>query len=160
MRYGRGEHRLLAALSEDERRRLIDLLRKLLVEFEGSRPALADGDRLGLVLSSAHVTIAMRADVGLHPIAGLLVRSVEPDSPAGRANLQPGDVLTEADGRELRSSGSLYAAVRDAEDGCIRITLLRGSDTVHTSIAFEPGCSVDRHTAGGYLPRRRGEHIL
>jgi DNA-binding MarR family transcriptional regulator len=154
------EQRLLAALSEDERRLLIDLLRKLLVEFEGSRPALAKGDRLGLVVSPAHVTIAMRAAVGLHPVAGLLVRSVEPDSPAARANLQPGDVLIEADGRELHSSGSLYAAVRDAEGGCIRITLLRGSDTVHTSLAFEPGCSIDRDTAEGYLPGRRGEHVL
>jgi DNA-binding MarR family transcriptional regulator len=154
------EQRLLAALSDSERQLLADLLRKLLVEFEGSRPAPTGSGRLGLVVSPAHVTIGMRAAVGLPPAAGLLVRSVEPDSPAARADLQPGDVLSEADGRELRSSASLYAAIREARAGSIQVTLLRGNEQVHTSLALDPGFPIDGRSATACGPGHRAEHAL
>jgi DNA-binding MarR family transcriptional regulator len=76
--------RLLAALTEPEQQLLADLLRKLLAEFEGSRPAAAGEGRLGLVVTPAHVTMQMRSAVGLPPAPGLLVRSVEPGLPALR----------------------------------------------------------------------------
>jgi membrane-associated protease RseP (regulator of RpoE activity) len=154
------EERLLAALSGDERRLLTGLLRKLLVEFEGSQPTPAAGGRLGLVVSPAYVTIGMRATVGLPGVAGLLVRSVEPGSPAAQAKLRPGDVLTSASGRELRSSASLYAAIRDAGAGPVRLTVLRGNDQVHASLPLQPDRSTDGHAAAACGPGRRAEHTL
>ncbi len=107
------EERMLAALSGSEREQLSGLLRKLLVDSKAPRPADGAG-RIGLVLAPAHVTISMRAAVGLPPVSGLLVRVVEPGSPAARAGLRPGDVLTRSGPRELRSSAAVYAAARDA----------------------------------------------
>ena len=96
------ERRLLVALADDERAVLAGLLRKLLVEYEGSLPQAGADVRLGLTLSPAHVTIAMRRAVGLPAVAGLLVRDVDETSPA-REILQPGDVLERAGVRFLTS---------------------------------------------------------
>lgn len=159
------EERMLAALSDQERDLLSGLLRKLIVEFEGSRPA--DGRaRLGLVLAPAPVTITMRAAVGLPGVAGLLVRSVEPGSPAARAGLRPGDVLTAAGARELRSSASLYAALRDAGAsdaggrgaGPVRLTVLRGTDQLTVSLELGEAAGLPLAVAS----RSAGppEHIL
>jgi len=94
------EQRLLAALTEPEQDLLAGLLRKLLAEFEGSQPADAGQGRLGLVVTPAHITMQMRAAVGLPPAHGLLVRSVEPGLPAEQAGILAGDVLTCAGGRD------------------------------------------------------------
>jgi DNA-binding MarR family transcriptional regulator len=132
------EERMLAALSGPERELLSGLLRKLLIEFEGSAPAAGAG-RIGLVLAPAHVTISMRAAVGLPPVAGLLVRVVEPGSPAARAGLQPGDVLTAAGDRELRSSSAWYAAACDAGTGPVELTILRGTSQLRLSVELPAG---------------------
>jgi DNA-binding MarR family transcriptional regulator len=154
------EERLLAALSDEDRQLLAGLLRKLLIEFEGSRPAEPDADRLGLVMAPAHVTIAMRAAVGLPAAAGLLVRAIAPDTPAARAGLQPGDVLTHAGTRELRSSASLYAAAREARNGRIPLTLLRGHDRRQTQLKLEPGCSINGEAATSHETGGVAEHTI
>jgi DNA-binding MarR family transcriptional regulator len=154
------EQRLLAAIPESEQQLLADLLRKLLVEFEGSRPESAGGGRLGLVVTPAHVTMEMRSAVGLPQTPGLLVRSVEPGLPAGQAGIQPGDVLTCAGGRELRSSASLYAALRDSKDNSLTFVVLRGSETFHTKLALRPDRSTASHSAVASRLAQRPEHAV
>ncbi len=153
------EQRLLSALTEPEQQLLADLLRKLLAEFEGSRPAAAGEGRLGLVVTPAHVTMQMRAAVGLPPSPGLLVRSVEPGLPAEHAGILPGDVLTCAGGRDLRSSASLYAALRDSADSSLTFVVLRGSQTFQTRLIVQPGVAVGRAAADG-RSSGRPEHTL
>jgi DNA-binding MarR family transcriptional regulator len=125
------EERLLAALDPDEREQLAVLLRRLLVSFEGSA---ADGDlpRVGVVLSPAHVTIAMRRAVGLPPVAGLLVREVEEGGAAARAGLRIGDVL------EFRSVAALHAALR-ASGPQLELDVVRGVERVRLTVALTAG---------------------
>jgi DNA-binding MarR family transcriptional regulator len=130
------EARLLAALDDDEQRLLAGLLRKLLVEFEGSTNPADAGPHLGLLLAPAHVTMEMRESVGLRRVAGLLVRSVEPGSPAQAADVAAGDVLIRAGARELRSSSSLYAAIQDAGNR-LTVTLLRGNEQLRVRIPLD-----------------------
>jgi DNA-binding MarR family transcriptional regulator len=151
------ERRLLASLSEEDRELLVGLLRKLLVEFEGSAPIDANGERLGVVLTPAHVTIGMRQSVGLPEVAGLLVRSVAPDSPAAEAGIESGDVLIAAGDRDLRSSSSLYAAVRDSGQGPLALRLLRGSDEVDVKVEFS--AAHDRQRTG-VEEAVEGEHCV
>ena len=125
------EERLLSALDEGEREQLVGLLRKLLVSFEGSAAA-GDLPRLGAVLSPAHVTIAMRRAVGLPPVAGLLVREVDPGGPAAAAGLRTGDVI------ELRSVAALHAAVRVAR-GRLELDVVRGVERLRVGVALAPG---------------------
>jgi DNA-binding MarR family transcriptional regulator len=153
------EARLLAALSDDDRQQLEQLLRKLLVEFEGSQPPEAPGDRLGLVLAPAHETIRMRESVGLPRVAGLLVHAVEPDTAAAEAGISPGDVLIEANGRELRSASALYAAIGELGNGTLALKLLRGSDHIAVNITLPNGCAIEGR-ATRPSPRPRGRHTL
>ncbi len=155
------ERRLLSALEPDEEEMLISLLRKLLVEFEGSLPAADAPMRLGLTVAPAHVTIAMRESVGLQPVPALLVRAVEEGGAGARAHVRPGDVLLRASKRDLRSVASLYAAIDDAADnGRLRLKLLRGLDeqTVTLQVAGAGRPNGTRAATAGRTAR--GEHIV
>lgn len=129
------ERRLLAALSDAEQAILAGLLRKLLVEFEGSVPPPGAPVRLGLTLAPAHLTIAMRRAVGLPAVPGLLVRAVEDDGPAAAAGIQVGDVLCRAAGRPLASAAALYAAISDrARTGALGVAILRGPEEIALTV--------------------------
>jgi DNA-binding MarR family transcriptional regulator len=122
------ERRLLSSLSEAEADLLASLLRKLLLEYEGTSPPEEPTVRIGLVLAPAHVAAEMRRAVGLPPAAGLLVRRVADDAPAARAGVQVGDVLVRAGQRELRSITALYRAIEaSANRGRLRLRILRGA---------------------------------
>jgi len=129
------ERRLLAALSEPEQQLLADLLRKLLVEFEGSLPPPEAPLRLGMTVAPAYVTIAMRHAVGLPAAIGLLVRAVDDGGPAATADLRQGDVLMRAGRYALRSAAALYAAIADAAASRrLRIHVLRGTEEVALTV--------------------------
>lgn len=133
------ERRVLAALSPGEQDLLAALLRKLLVEFEGSVPPEDAPQRLGLTVAPAHATIALRRQVGLPPDAGLLVRAVRDGGPAAAAGIEPGDVLVRAGGRELRAIAGLYAALGEAPvSGRLRVGLLRGTGRRDVTVRLEP----------------------
>lgn len=134
------EHRLLAALSTEQREELAGLLRQLLVSFEGST---AEGSpaRLGLTLAPAHSTLEMRRAVGLPDVVGLLVREAEPGGPAASAGIRVGDVLVAAEGTALRSVTALYAALRERRRaGSLRLAGVRGVDTPFEALVdLRPG---------------------
>jgi serine protease Do len=111
------------------------------------------------VLVPAHVTIEMREAVGLPRVPGLLVRAVEPGSPAEAAGIAPGDVLIEAGGRDLRSSSSLYAAIEDAGPR-VAIRLLRGDEELVVRVALETAPRISGRTARTPDMRRRGAHSV
>src|SRR3954451_385984 len=124
------ERRLLAPLTADEQAQLAGLLRKLLLEFEGSRTRDA---ALGLTLAPARETIRAREAVGLPPVAGLLVRAVESDSPADKAGIQPGDVL-----KGVRAVAELY----ESAPGHMQLIVLRGTKERRATLALprlQPG---------------------
>jgi DNA-binding MarR family transcriptional regulator len=154
------ERRLLAALTTDEQDLLASLLRKLLVEFEGSAPPAGAPPALGLTVAPAAETIARRAAVGLTPAAGLLVRSLDAHGPAAGAGVRVGDVLVAAAGRELRSVAALYAAIADAGQGALRLQVLRGSDQLHLTVALAAPHAIDGALAGTAGRGTAGEHRL
>lgn len=156
------ERRLLAGLTAPERVLLEGLLRKLLVEYEGSRPAPGTSARLGLTVAPAHVTMAMRRAVGLSAEPGLLVKTVVGDGAASAGGVRPGDVLMRAGRRALTSVSALFAALADAAPaGRLRLEVLRGAEAVRLTVRVEEqpvsGAAPAAVTAG----RRAGdEHIV
>ena len=56
---------------------------------------------------------------------GLLITSVNENSPAARAGLKAGDVITAVDGEKVDSSGDIVRAINKKEEGEISLTILR-----------------------------------
>lgn len=155
------ERRLLSALTDDEQEVLASLLRKLLVDFEGSRPPAGAPHRLGMTLAPAHVTMAMRESVGLPPVPGLLVRAVGDDGPAARGGLRAGDVLLRAGLHDLCSIAGLYAAIDVAAgSGRLHLTLLRGTDERSVTIELAGAGTAPVISAAPGEHAARGEHSV
>jgi DNA-binding MarR family transcriptional regulator len=155
------ERRVLVALDDDEQLVLAALLRKLLVEYEGTLPQAGADVRLGVTLSPAHVTIAMRGAVGLPARAGLLVRAVADTSPA-RDLLRPGDVLERAGSHALTSVAGLYAAIADAVPaGHLDVRVLRGLDSLDVRVPLADAASAPPLAAAATAGRaRRDLHFV
>jgi S1-C subfamily serine protease len=101
---------LVAGLDEGERAELGRLLGKLLYTLEDD-PDDVLAVELGLVVEGAPVALERRRAVGLPPLPGLLVGHVDPGGPAAASGLRPGDLLTSADRRPLRSRHDLEVAL-------------------------------------------------
>lgn len=76
---------------------------------------------------------------GVEEGKGLLVTSVEPDSPASRAGLQAGDVIVEADGNEVKGMRDLTKALNSKEEGDVTLTVVRDKNRRTISVTPEKG---------------------
>jgi serine protease Do len=108
--------------------------------LQGVAEALARGEaparpRLGLALAPPRAARRMRAAVGLPERDGLLVRGVEPDSPADRAGLRKGDLLVAAAGRPLDGFDALLDAL-EAASGSLALTVVRGTEERDVDVHF------------------------
>jgi S1-C subfamily serine protease len=114
--------------------------------LRGRAEALARGEsartpRLGIALSPVHVARRLRRAVGLPDADGLLISDVTEGSPAARAGLAKGDLITAAAGQPIRTPDDLFDALAAARGGNIELTLIRGADerTVQVTLADEDG---------------------
>lgn len=83
-----------------------------------ARPTLAlhwGGAYLGVEL--VNLNEPLRAHFGVPEGSGVLVSNVVDDSPAARAGVQVGDIITRFDGEDVTSSRKLTTMVRKAEAG-------------------------------------------
>lgn len=105
--------------------------------------ALARGESprrlvLGVGLARPDVAAKLRASVGLPARDGLLVRVVEDDSPAGRAGILVGDLLTRAGEVELGAVDDLHRALDAARTtNELTVHLVRGADELQVTVSFE-----------------------
>jgi serine protease Do len=81
----------------------------------------ASGRRLGVEVDALSNQLAQYFGVK----EGVLVRSVTDGTPASRAGLKAGDVITSVDGQPTRSREDLVRALRDARDDELTITIVR-----------------------------------
>jgi S1-C subfamily serine protease len=105
--------------------------------------ALARGEaprrlKLGVAVAPTEVARRLRRAVGLAEADGLLVRGVEDDSPAARAGVQGGDLITSAGGKELRTADDLYAALDVAvAEKTLDLKILRGAEELSVTVSFQ-----------------------
>ncbi len=108
-------------------------------ELEGDDPVWVDGDakvhvvRLGkhghplggkggfLGVRLAEMTTELREHFGAPRESGVLVSKVVDDSPAARAGIQVGDVISAVDGEPVASPSELAHAVRGYDDGATAV---------------------------------------
>ena len=87
-----------------------------------------------MALAPPRAARRLRAAVGLPERDGLLVRGVEPDSPAAAAGLQPGDLLVAAAGRPLTASTS--CSTRSRRAATLTLTVVRGTEEREVTAHF------------------------
>jgi serine protease Do len=106
--------------------------------------ALARGEaptrrRLGVVITPPRAARRLRAAVGLPERSGLLIRRVLDNGPADRAGLAPGDLVVAAGGRPVERPAELVAALRDARDDGLELTVVRGVEERQVAVALGSG---------------------
>jgi DNA-binding MarR family transcriptional regulator len=127
---------LLAGLDEQERQTLGRLLGKLLYTLEDPDPDDPIVAELGLVVQDAPIALERRRAVGLPPLAGLLVSHVDPAGPAAATGIRPGDLLTAANRRSLRTRHDLQMALRQARGRrrAIALEVTRGAEPIQLAL--------------------------
>lgn len=91
--------------------------------LRGNVFAFMGGGRMGVGIQS--VGDQLGEYFGLNGRDGVLVTSVEEDSPAQKAGLKAGDVILTLGGEAVDGPGELARAVRQAEEGPISVGILR-----------------------------------
>jgi len=70
---------------------------------------------------------------------GVLVTSVEPDTPAAKAGLKAGDVITSVNGKAVSDGGELIEAVQSADDGAeVTVGYVRDKKVATAKATLEP----------------------
>lgn len=131
---------LLAGLTEHDRDQLGQLLGKLLYTLEEPDPNDPLELELGLVVDGAAVALERRRAVGLPPLAGLLVRHVDPAGPAAASGIRPGDLLRTANRRPLRSRHDLHLALNQSRQRrhALALEITRGTEPLRLRLTAPP----------------------
>lgn len=87
--------------------------------FGGGRQIGVEVDELGKQLGEYF---------GVQDGKGLLISSVVENSPAAKAELRAGDVITEVDGKAVNNTGDLVRAINEKKEGEITLTIIRSRD--------------------------------
>ena len=86
-------------------------------------PTLMDPSYTGAMLETMSTQLAEY--FGVHGGAGLLVRSVEANSPAASAGMRAGDVVLRANAKPVASSADWARAIRDSHGRPLAVVVLR-----------------------------------
>ena len=96
------------------------------------------GSRGFIGVTLVEITPELRAHYGAPREAGVVVSGVEADTPAGRAGVQVGDVITSVDGKRVRWTGDVSRAVRDKKGGeTVEVEIVRDRAPRKVNITVE-----------------------
>jgi serine protease Do len=135
-----GDGFAIARGADADLRRRVD---ELAAGREPTRPLL------GIGVAPAHVARRMRQAVGLPERDGVLVRGVEEGSPADRAGILRGDLITAAGGTDVTDADDLFAALAAVpEGGTLDLHVVRVTEELDVQVSFapEPGPTGDEGT--------------
>lgn len=99
-------------------------------------PGLGSGGYLGVGLTE--LTPELREHFGVAGDAGVMVAKVMDDSPAFKAGVQVGDIITSVDGKDVASGSALAEVIRAREAGDdVRLEVRRGGVAQTITAAIE-----------------------
>jgi len=109
------------------------------VDVRGVGPIVVRvGSRGFIGVTLVEITPELRAHYGAPKEAGVVVSGVEADTPAGKAGIQVGDVITAVDGNRVRWTGDVSRAVRDKKGGeTVEIELFRDRSPRKVAVTVE-----------------------
>lgn len=112
-----------------EARTLLEGLRNQAVIGFGS------GRRIGV--GTTELTKQLADYFGVQGGRGVLVTSVVENSPAARAGIRAGDVITEAEGEKIESSGDLSRAINRKTEGAVNLRIVRDRNPITVTVTPE-----------------------
>jgi serine protease Do len=122
----------------------INTIKELLPQL---RKGSVQRGRLGVQILSTPITDDEVKQLGLPKAEGAIVSRVEPDSPAERAGLRPGDVIVEYNGRSVQDADRLTAMVVDTPAGTdVPLVLYRAGQRQNATARID---RLDLEHAGG-----------
>lgn len=93
------------------------------------------GRRIGI--NTTPLTKQLADYFGVTGGRGLLVTSVAENSPAARAGIKAGDVITEADGEKVESSGDLSRTINRRNEGPVNLRIVRDRNSMNVTVTPE-----------------------
>jgi serine protease Do len=109
-------------------------------------------ERGWLGVSMQRLDPEMAAALSVPEAKGAVVAAVEPNSPAARAGLQPGDVIVGVNGRPIDQPRALAAAVAELKPGAeTKLAVLRNGERTEpqVTIGTPPGARMAQGGAAG-----------
>ena len=98
------------------------------------------GRRIGV--NTTQLTKQLADYFGVAGGRGVLVTTVAENSPAARAGLKAGDVITDVDGEKIESAGDLSRALNRKTEGSVNLKVVRDRGTLNLTVTpdkREPG---------------------
>ena len=101
----------------------------------------AFGNHRRIGVSTTQLTKQLADYFGVSDGKGVLVTSVIDDSPAAKAGLKAGDVITAIDGEKIDDAGDLAQGINKKKDGDATLTVIRNKNqrTINVTPKEEPG---------------------
>jgi S1-C subfamily serine protease len=116
--------------------------KKVVIEDDDDPVVLHVTDRAGrhgyLGVGLVEITPDLRSHFGVSREAGVMVGSVEPDSPAAKAGIEVGDIILKANGDSVESSRDLSRTIRNKKAGetvKLEISRNRANKTLTATVA-------------------------
>jgi C-terminal processing protease CtpA/Prc len=144
---GGAEQEISATLSRQSMKNLMDaqIRDDVFKSIEKDWPQIKSGDGNFVFNFGANRRIGVSTQTLTRQLAdyfgakdgGLLITSVNENSPAAKAGLRAGDVITSVDGEKVNSSGDIVRAINKKEDGEISLTILREHSSLTINLTPE-----------------------
>lgn len=104
--------------------------------FDGGMPVMGARGRLGVQVEGLSDQLA---DYFGAKDGGVLVAGVNADSPAAKAGLKAGDVITKVNGETVTDPGDLVRALGDVkDDGAVALDVVRDKKATSLKVTLEP----------------------
>jgi membrane-associated protease RseP (regulator of RpoE activity) len=99
------------------------------------------GNHRRIGIGTTQLTKQLAEYFGIGDSKGVLVTSVLDDSPAAKAGLKAGDVITTIDGEQIEDAGDLAQGINKKKDGDVTLTVIRNKNqrTITVTPKEDPG---------------------
>ncbi len=102
--------------------------------------AFGNNRRIGI--STTPLTKQLADYFGIVAGTGVLVTAVTDDSPAAKAGIKAGDVITAVDGEKIEGSGDLSRALNKKKEGDVSLTVVRNKNQQTITVTPKEGAST------------------
>ncbi len=97
------------------------------------------GNNRRVGISTTPLTKQLAEYFGIAEGTGVLVTAVTDDSPAAKAGIKAGDIITAVDGEKIEGSGDLSRAINKKKEGDVTLTLVRNKNQRNVTVTPKEG---------------------